>query len=208
MIRIKRYTFQAICSLLSVSLLAIGLGATTATSAFAQTGLHVVAQFSSVTFYATAAVADNDIWAVGYSNASGTDEPFAVHFDGTSWSAVSTPSVHGGLLQGVSAAASNDVWAVGQTGSDTLIEHWNGASWSVVKSPTPKGGGDLTAVKAIASNDVWAVGFQDNLAGGVVEHWNGASWSLVSSPAFTSGNDILYGISANASDDVWAVGYN
>src|SRR5215469_6280943 len=42
-------------------------------------------------------------------------------------------------LFGVSAIASNDVWAVGEFSSvsagQTLVEHWNGVSWSVVASP-------------------------------------------------------------------------
>src|SRR5215467_9326066 len=44
-------------------------------------------------------------------------------------------------LFGVSAIASNDVWAVGEFSSvsagQTLVEHWNGVSWSVVASPSP-----------------------------------------------------------------------
>ena len=40
---------------------------------------------------ATAAIAANDIWAIGYSNPNGTQEPVAVHFNGTSWSVVPTP---------------------------------------------------------------------------------------------------------------------
>jgi hypothetical protein len=63
--------------------------ATPATS----TGFQVVAQFSNVSFPATAVIADNDIWAVGTSN-SGTSSsaPVAVHFNGTSWSVVPTPT--------------------------------------------------------------------------------------------------------------------
>ena len=56
--QMNKRRFGAMVSLLSISLFASVLGATTTTSA-----LHVVAQFSSVTFYSTAAVADNDIWA-------------------------------------------------------------------------------------------------------------------------------------------------
>jgi hypothetical protein len=43
--------------------------------------------------------------------------------------------------------ASNDVWAVGYQGtgaaSNTLIEPWNGMSWSVVSAPR---GGGVTAL--------------------------------------------------------------
>src|SRR5438132_7703755 len=168
---------------------------------------HIVAQFTNSAFGATAAIADNDIWAVGESNPSGTQETLAVHFNGTNWSVVPTPTfTHGGSFAGVSAVASNDVWAVGSTGSQALIEHWDGTSWNVVSSPRFSTGGALTAVTAVPSTDAWAVGIRDNLSGDVVEHWDGTSWTLVSSPAFTGASDILRGISADASNDVWAMG--
>jgi hypothetical protein len=175
----------------------------------ASTGFQVVAQFNNASFAATAAIADNDIWAVGYSTSSSTNQPLAVHFNGTSWSAVSTPTLSGGgSFSGVAAVASNNVWAVGSTGSQPLIEHWNGTSWSVVSSPNLSQGGFFNAVTAISTNNVWAAGDFGNLSGYLVEHWNGTSWSVVSSPALNGdgGLDILAGISADGSNDVWAVG--
>ena len=98
---------------------------------------------------AAAAIADNDIWAVGFSDQVTAppvvDSTLAEHWDGTSWSIVSTPPTPSGGVNppnaqflGVAAAASNDVWAVGfKTGPDNpdfgeqLIEHWNGTSWPV-----------------------------------------------------------------------------
>jgi hypothetical protein len=113
-------------------------------------------------------------------------------------------------FSGVAAAASNDVWAVGSktvsATSNTLIEHWDGTSWSVVPSPTPSGGGLLLAVTAISTTDVWAVGIQSQFSGDVVEHWDGTSWSLVSSPAFTGASDILRGIAAVSAKSIFAVG--
>jgi hypothetical protein len=174
-------------------------GADPATS----TSFQVVKNFNNASFAATAAIADNDIWAVGISNS----QPFAVHFDGKNWSSVSTPTLSGGgSFSGVVAVASNDVWAVGSTGSQPLIEHWDGTSWSVVSSPKLPHGGSLSAVTAISTNNVWAVGDSDNLSVDLVEHWDGTSWSVVSSPAFKGSLDVIYGASADASNDVWAVG--
>jgi hypothetical protein len=178
-------------------------GATPAIS----TGFQVVAQFSNAPFAATAAIADDDIWAVGDSTSSGTNQPLAVHFNGTSWSAVSTPTLSGGgSFSGVAAVASNDVWAVGSTGSQPLIEHWDGTSWSVVSSPKLPHGGSLSGVTATSTNDVWAAGDSDNLSVDLVEHWDGTSWSVVSSPAFNGSLDVVHGASADAGNDVWAVG--
>jgi hypothetical protein len=100
--------------------------AATATS----TSFQTAAQFNNASFAATAAIADNDIWTAGASNPNTSNtQPLAVHLNGTSWSAVSTPALsHGGVVfNDVSAAASNDVWTVGSQnvgGSfNTLIEH-------------------------------------------------------------------------------------
>jgi hypothetical protein len=89
------------------------------------------------------------------------------------------------------------------------FEHWNGTSWSVVTSPTPKNGGFLSGVTAIASNNVWAVGTVLDSKGAassaLVEHWDGTSWSIVSSSAFT-GVIKVGAISADSSSDIWANG--
>jgi hypothetical protein len=65
------------------------------------------------------------------------------------------------VLAGVAAVSAADVWAVGgsqtTTGSPTLIEHWDGTSWSVVASPTP-GAGRLNGVAGLGGGGLWAVG--------------------------------------------------
>jgi hypothetical protein len=172
------------------------------------TSFHTVAQFNNTSFFATAAIADNDIWAAGSSISP--QQPFAAHFNGTSWSAVPTPAVNGGVFNDVSAASSSDVWAVGYQGSglhiNTLIEHWNGTSWSVVSSPKLPTGAYLSAVTAVSSNDVWAAGdINVSKEGILMEHWDGTSWTVVSSPAF-SGVGPINDISASAANNVWAVG--
>jgi hypothetical protein len=74
----------------------------------------------------------------------------------------------------VTALSPSDVWAVGAWGSfqsvtphapQTLIEHWNGVSWSVTSSPNAHPNVDsnvLSAVAAATPNDVWAVGNVDS----------------------------------------------
>ena len=95
------------------------------------TGFQVVGQLNG-DFQATAAIADNDVWAVGNTVVNGTDQPLAAHFNGTSLSAVPTPTLsQGGNFYGVATVASNNVWAVGyqNVGSslNILIEHWDTA---------------------------------------------------------------------------------
>ncbi len=106
------------------------------------TNLHVVPSpfISNSSLDAAAAIADNDIWAVGSVGAgSGAFQTLAEHFDGTTWSVVPTPSGNAAFF-GVAGATSNDVWAVGSvnpflSSENTLIEHWNGTNWSAVSSP-------------------------------------------------------------------------
>jgi len=123
----------------------------------------------------------------------------------------------------VSAAASDDVWAVGLiTPADsgapqTLIQHWDGLSWSIVPSPNRPGRDAqnvLQGVAAVASDDAWAVGYSVDLDSPTIYstltlHWDGASWSIVPSPNLEPAPhayNALLGASAVASDDVWAVG--
>src|SRR5438067_982720 len=85
---------------------------------------------------------------------------------------------------GTAAVAAHAVWAVGDyyssSGSvQTLVEHWNGSTWSTVPSPNPGMGYNyLSGVGAVSAHDVWAVG---NYAAGssgadqtLAEHWNGS----------------------------------
>jgi hypothetical protein len=163
-----------------------------------------------------AAVADNDIWAVGWSfnqrlNAYRTE---IQHWNGATWSLMKSPNATTGydFLNGVAVVAADNVWAVGQaaTGStySTLIEHWDGAAWSIVTSPNVAGRSNvLEAITVIAANDIWAVGNStdsnfNNFT--LTMHWDGSIWSIVPSPV--RNNDILFAVDAVASNDVWAVG--
>jgi hypothetical protein len=90
-------------------------------------------------------------------------------------------------LQSVSAASATDAWAVGEDSlrlnanteiSGTLIEHWNGKTWSTAASP---GRGQLTAVSAATATGAWAAGSYCVSACGLdaevdhtlIEHGNG-----------------------------------
>lgn len=86
-------------------------------------------------------------------------------------------------LGAVAEVSPHDVWAVGYeqrgTTTRTLIEHWNGASWSVVPSPDVQPNMDsnaLSRVAAVAPNDVWAVGNSEstttNIQQTLTEHYS------------------------------------
>src|SRR5262249_52260409 len=120
---------------------------------------------------------------------------------------VPSPQVNGGFLGEAAAIAANDIWGVGGmpgsngSGKQTLAEHFNGTSWSVVPTSAPASNPMFTGVAAAASNDVWVVG-DGNDGNAFIEHWNGTSWGVVSSQVGTN----LSGVTALASSNAWAVG--
>jgi Peptidase_C39 like family len=172
--------------------------------------------------FEAAAVSTNDVWAVGmyFSSTSNIDnyQTLIEHWDGAGWSVVPSPDVGTGqnILNGVAAVSANDIWAVGQYFSatvglsQTLIEHWNGAQWSVVPSPNVGSEeGILKAVGVDSSHDVWAVGASyvstTGPAQDLVEHWDGSAWSIVSSP-YAGTPEQLEAVAATSSSNAWAVG--
>src|SRR5690242_18692608 len=156
------------------------------------------------TLGALAAIASNDVWAVGYSEdfASFRLNTLTEHWDGSSWKIVPSPNPAGlnqpNQLFGVAAVASNNVWAVGQYGVSELplIVHWDGARWKPVANSC---GGGLRGVAALSATDIWAVGT------GTSCHYDGSSWKAVGI-APSGGADILLGVATISASDVWAVG--
>jgi hypothetical protein len=167
-----------------------------------------------------AGVSVRNVWSVGYYQSATclcSQRTLSEHWNGTRWSVVSTPnpatdSGDYDVLKSAGAVSGSDVWAAGYAGNassgqdKSLIEHWNGAAWSVVPSPSPNYTQDLYGVAAFSSSDAWAVGTFFNYTpygyGGLIEHWDGTNWSAVPNPATTG----LYGVAVLASNNAWAVG--
>ena len=169
-----------------------------------------------------AAVSDNDVWAVGWAqDPSGplyVKRTLIQRFDGSTWNIVPSPNPRNDIdsqLHAVSGVSANDVWAVGSSHngslpSRTLIQHWDGAQWSIVPSPSPDNQlNELRGVVALSANDAWAVGYR----GGnkiplesFILHWDGGSWREVTSPNLSGGANQLFSITAISAQDIWAVG--
>lgn len=153
-----------------------------------------------------AAVASDDVWAVGFYGPGGVTsyQTLTEHWDGAHWSIVTSPNITGtNRLLSVTASAHNDVWAVGYSefsSNQTITEHWDGTQWSIVASPSVSSSANqLNGVVAVSASDVWAVGSE-------IEHWDGMQWQVVSSPTIAGSTVSLNGVSAVSSTDVWAVG--
>jgi hypothetical protein len=158
---------------------------------------------------------DHDVWATGFQTNGSPGMTLTEHWDGTSWSVISSPNEYPTLsvLYGVTAVASNDVWAVGYGAHGdfkTLAIHWDSSAWASVQTPNLANMDNfLLAVSAVSSSDVWAVGYSDTPSGShrympLALHWNGTAWTIVPTP-ITSGT-LLLAVHAIASNDVWAVG--
>ncbi len=179
-------------------------------------------QINALTSIACASV--SDCWAVGDFNGNGSQaETLTLHWNGASWSIVPSPNTgFSSTLDGVACISPSDCWAVGRffvnsaSTIQALIEHWNGAAWSIVSSPNVSGslGNALAGVSCLSASDCWAVGFNNvnnGMPGGaprtLIEHWDGSSWSVVSSPNPSATYDVLTGVTCPSASQCWAVGY-
>src|ERR1700694_2248258 len=179
--------------------------------------------------------ASSNCWAVGSfgpnqqqpdlpifpKNAPG-DQGLIEHWDGSSWSLVpspTAPSPGGSYLGDATCTSGSGCWAVGTTTdstgspSATLVENWNGSSWSIVASPNPPTSSDiLSGVTCIGASQCWAVGasgtglgssgFQPNA---FIENWNGSSWSIQPSPNVMA-LSFLRDVACVSGTACWAVG--
>jgi len=91
----------------------------------------------------------------------------------------------------------------------TLIEQWDGSSWSVVSSPNV-GNSALFAIDSGTISDLWTVGYGTNGSGvtqTLVLHYDtlSASWIVFSSPNIGTGNNALHGMGKVGGNDAYFV---
>lgn len=114
--------------------------------------------------YAVAASASNDVWAVGEQlGPTWPDSALVEHWDGSTWSAVTLPTIPGSpLLSGV-AVSGGTVWAVGTTYDSTTLQQTvaitgNLSGWQVVSSPNVAAQDSYFYGVTVAAGQGWAVG--------------------------------------------------
>jgi hypothetical protein len=131
-----------------------------------------------VTLTAVSAAASNDVWAVGTIDEG---DPFpgmtlALHWNGTKWSQVKTPSpASGDDVTGVAAFAGEHAWMAGTywptaTKPKGLTVRFSGGPGTRVKVP---GQTILDDIAGVAEDDLWAVG-----SAGIF-HRDASRWRLV-----------------------------
>jgi len=166
------------------------------------------------TFFAISAASPQDVWAVGTWDGIVRTKTLIEHWDGSSWSIVPSPNpgIHNNFLHDVAAVGPKDVWVVGASADQsglgtTLIEHWDGAQWTVIESANVDRSNSISAIDAASPQDIWAVGWSGSSGGAqrpLVQHWDGQEWSIVPSPEVGAG--ALADVTVIAPNDVWAVG--
>ena len=87
-----------------------------------------------------AAVAPGNVWMVGSRN----DQPLAMHWDGTSWSEVTTarlpPGTVGGQLSDVVAISADDLWTVGTRYAKDARAGWPARERTLISIGTARPG--------------------------------------------------------------------
>jgi hypothetical protein len=155
-----------------------------------------------------------------------SNELLIEQWDGVSWSIVASPSLDGGHdsdLGDVSCSSEMSCFAVGNyipkdnvenvdLPQSTLIESWDGVSWSVVASPNVASATTiyLQGVSCSSDTDCFAVGAVETAGGplrrGLIEHWDGDSWSISANPLVDPAYSQLRGVMCPSSTTCFAVG--
>jgi phosphoesterase family protein len=138
----------------------------------------------------------------------------------SSWMQVKTPNEgpNDNDLWAVAGRSASDIWAVGAllpsanaTIVQTLALHYNGKTWSRVRTPNyGREANSLYGVAALPDGTAWATGIYTRESGhtgrALTEHWNKHSWTVVPAANPGAAEDMLYGVTAVSDSDVWAVG--
>jgi hypothetical protein len=158
----------------------------------------------------------NNAWAVGYAYTASGDKALLLHWNGKSWSRVTSPSILNGTageLTAITVVSATDAWAVGYltTGPGkerSLLLHWNGKAWSEPAIPAANDAA-LLAVTATAKSG-WAVGYSYTSPGiaddyySLVYRLTGTKWSPVGTEL---GDDTsLNGVAVTTAGKAWATG--
>jgi hypothetical protein len=157
--------------------------------------------------------------AVGHAEIGGAYQSLAEVWNGSTWTVQSVPSPSGTLsseLTAVSCTASNACTAVGRYSTSslegTLVERWNGTSWTVQSSPNPTGATSSTmlGVSCATSTACTGVGYYFNSSFErltLAEAWNGTAWTVQTTPNRSEASyHILLGVSCTSSTACTAVG--
>jgi hypothetical protein len=115
-----------------------------------------------------------------------------------SWTEIDSPNEPDtdNVMSDVVALGPKNAWAVGNINQarGTMIEHWDGTTWTITPRPNISGRigtTGLASVAAVGRDNVWTVGHNSGGIGALVEHWDGTAWNVVDAPEKDPGSDGL-----------------
>jgi hypothetical protein len=158
--------------------------------------------------------------AVGnYTNSGGTEVTLAETWNGTTWTAQTTPNPTGtsASLSGTSCTSGTACTAVGSYVSSSgiymmLAERWDGSKWTIQATPNPSNAPNfLYGVSCTSTTGCTAVGYYNGSGGDqltLAVRWDGTNWTIQSTPDPSGGRESsLSGASCTAPAACTAVGY-
>ena len=132
------------------------------------------------------------------------------------WAIATSPNLTDQNFTAVTCVSASDCWAVGSYSDsnfiqNTLVEHWNGTTWSIVPSPNAGSGqgNALNGVTCTSTSNCWAVGVYQGASAQqtLIEQWNGSSWQIVSSlNSSTTLTNYLNAVTCSSATDCWEIG--
>jgi PASTA domain len=163
------------------------------------------------------ATSDGDVWAI-----ENLPDPSMMHWNGSSWTRYPIPGGASTELDSVAALSPNNAWAVGGYVTadrvyQTLVERWDGTSWTQMASPNPGGtttSQSLDSISAASPSDIWVAGAivpTTSIFGPrtpIVMHWDGGSWTGVAAldaPGLGTPN-LPEAVSVSDTGEAWVAG--
>jgi hypothetical protein len=176
-----------------------------------------------VTMLGLACTSDAMCIAVGAQRQPASWIPLVEQWNGATWSNVATPVPSNSTFsefRGVTCTSASACTAVGDDAgpviggvgspSYTMVQRWNGTTWSLVSTPNPASSftNGLNAVACPSAMACWAAGYQSDSNGTalpLIERLQNGAWSIVVTPAAPSGA-ALNGIACATTSTCFAVG--
>jgi hypothetical protein len=130
------------------------------------TGFTLASSGTTSNLYALACTSATDIWAAG--------DYTLLHFQGTSWTPVSTGMVNQAPWRAVIADA-NEIWVAGSTGY--LLHSPDRQTWEAVQNPAGLVLHEAYGLWESAPGDAYLVGSTQSPRQGIILRWDGALWT-------------------------------
>lgn len=181
-------------------------------SAWTLYNLGIPAGASQAELNAVSCTSSSFCMAVGYKMVSGDSKPFAMAFNGSTWSDASAIIAGNAAFKGVSCPTSTYCVAVGLTGGNALAQVWSGGGWVTTSSVVlPSGGSGYVLNSISCTSTTWCltVGTYVTSSGNraIASRWDGALWYAVPNLTWAAGTSpIARGVSCLSSTLCYAVG--